>query len=241
MQMRVRPYLAVAVALAVLAAAFLPLGGIASAQEFNVIVTSDELNVRTAPDTSAPIATVLVRGDVVPVYGQVAGEEVFPGNVVWFRTRSGWYIYSGLTRPGAQGGSATNGGMSGRWIEIDRSAQVARAIENGRVVYTALVTVGTPAFPTPVGNFAIQSRVLNETMDSSTVGIPINSPDGYYLTGVLYTQYFNDGYAIHYNYWSPPEAFGNYPGSHGCIGMALADSEFFWSFATIGTPVIIMA
>jgi len=91
----------------------------------------------------------------------------------------------------------------------------------------------------PRVRYTIQRRVANETMDSATVGIPRDSPDGYYLTGVLYTQYFNNGYSLHYNYWSPPEAFGNYPGSHGCVGLQLADAEFFWNFADIGTPVII--
>lgn len=173
---------------------------------------------------------------------QVGGEEVYPGNSTWFRLPSGRYIYSALTAPGtgSQASSSSTSGQSGRWIEVDRSAQVAKAIENGEVVYTALVTVGTQAFPTPVGTFAVYNRVLNETMDSATIGIPRDSPHGYYLTGVLYTQYIVDGVALHYNYWSPPEAFGNYPGSHGCVGMTLADSKFFWDFADIGTPVIIL-
>jgi lipoprotein-anchoring transpeptidase ErfK/SrfK len=29
------------------------------------------------------------------------------------------------------------------------------------------------------------------------------------------------------------------PGSHGCIGMAPADAQWFWSFATVGTPIVI--
>lgn len=236
--MRVRPHLALIAALGALSAALLFTGGVAHAQEFSVVVVSDELNVRTAPNTSAPIVDVLVNGDVLPVFGQVAGEEVFAGNVVWFRTRSGFFIYSGPTRP-ARSGAVSADGMSGRWIEVDRGAQVARAIQNGQVVYSAPVTVGTQAFPTPTGVFAVERRVANETMDSRTVGIPLSSPDGYFLEGVLFTQYFNDGYALHYNYWSPPAAFGNYPGSHGCIGLMLADAEFFWNFADIGTPVII--
>ncbi len=127
----------------------------------------------------------------------------------------------------------------GRWVEVDTSTGTAYAVEDGQVVYTALVTVGVPAFPTPKGTFYINRRVLNETMDSSTIGIPNNGPGGYYLTGVLYTQYFYGGAALHYNYWSPPSAFGSAAGSHGCVGMTLADSEFFWNFAGIGTPVIV--
>ena len=69
------------------------------------------------------------------------------------------------------------------------------------------------------------------------VGIPRNSPGGYYLTNVLFTQYFlPTGQSIHYNWWS--SSWG-YPGSHGCLGLPYADAAFMWSFATIGTPVSI--
>ena len=40
-------------------------------------------------------------------------------------------------------------------------------------------------------------------MNSDTIGIPRFGPGGYYLTGVLFTQYFtDDGASLHYNYWS---------------------------------------
>jgi lipoprotein-anchoring transpeptidase ErfK/SrfK len=80
-------------------------------------------------------------------------------------------------------------------------------------------------------------RVANETMDSSTVGIPRNSAGGYYLTGVLFTQYFlPTGQSIHYNYWS---SNWGYPGSHGCLGLSYSDAAYLWSFAGIGSTVSI--
>jgi lipoprotein-anchoring transpeptidase ErfK/SrfK len=128
---------------------------------------------------------------------------------------------------------------TGRWIYVDTNNGLAMAIQGNQVVRVAYVTVGTPSWPTPKGNFTVQRRVLNETMDSSTIGIPRNSPGGYYLTDVLYTQYFYGGAALHYNYWSPPSAFGSAGGSHGCVGMTLDDARFFWNFATVGTPVVV--
>ncbi|MHB0869926.1 MAG: L,D-transpeptidase [Chloroflexota bacterium] len=127
----------------------------------------------------------------------------------------------------------------GRWIEVDTSRGVAMAVVNGEVVHSAYVTVGVPGWETPKGTFSIFSRVYNETMDSSTVGIPQGTPGAYYLTGVLYTQYFYGGAALHYNYWSPPAAFGSAAGSHGCVGMTLADSAYFWNFADYGTTVVV--
>jgi lipoprotein-anchoring transpeptidase ErfK/SrfK len=127
-----------------------------------------------------------------------------------------------------------------RSIDVNLSTQTARAIEGGQVVYTAGVTTGRPGWRTPTGHFSIKYRVFDETMDSSSIGIPRNAPGGYYLTGVLYTQYFDwNGTALHYNYWSPASAFGGHPTSHGCVGMPLAAARFFWNFASVGTPVTI--
>ena len=128
----------------------------------------------------------------------------------------------------------------GGWIRINLSQLVAHAMVGQRVVYAAPITAGTPAWPTPTGTFRILRRVHSETMDSSTIGIPRFSPGGYYLTGVLYTQYFTAaGHSLHYNYWSPRAAFGRWAGSHGCVGLLLDDATYFWRFATVGTPVVI--
>ncbi|MBI3976664.1 MAG: L,D-transpeptidase family protein [Chloroflexi bacterium] len=216
----------------------LPSAGVVGAA-MEVTVATDVLNVRARPTTASAVVDTLTRGDTVSVVATVDGEEVLGNNVSWFQTRSGGFIYSAFTRAG-NGSRSRSSPSSSRWIEVDRSAQIARAFANGRVVRTAPVSTGVQAFPTPVGEFRILRRVANETMDSSTIGIPLGTPGSYFLEGVLFTQYItDDGVALHYNYWSPRDAFGNYPTSHGCIGLLLEDARFFWDFATIGTPVII--
>jgi lipoprotein-anchoring transpeptidase ErfK/SrfK len=128
----------------------------------------------------------------------------------------------------------------GRSIDVNLSTQRATAYEGSTPVYSAGVTTGRPGWATPTGSFSIVNRVADETMDSSTIGIPRDAPGGYYITGILYTQYIDySGDALHYNYWSPASAFGNYPTSHGCVGMQLGAAAFFWNFASIGTPVTI--
>ena len=91
-----------------------------------------------------------------------------------------------------------------------------------RKIVNTPVGVGLGPAPSMVRNdltgvFTILRRVANETMNSDTIGIPRFGPGGYYLTNVLFTQYFTgDGASLHYNYWS-----GNwgYAGSHGCLGL----------------------
>jgi lipoprotein-anchoring transpeptidase ErfK/SrfK len=126
----------------------------------------------------------------------------------------------------------------GRILAADLSEPVlVTAYEDGRAVYSALAIKGSGPWATPTGAFRIQRRVADETMDSATLGIPRGAPNGYYLPGVLNTQYFTaDGASIHYNWWSG--SFG-YAGSHGCLGVDLADSQFFWDWADVGTPVFI--
>lgn len=203
-------------------------------------VATDFANVRAGPSTSSAVVGMLDPGDSFAVVGQVNGEEVTPGNRIWLKSSRGNFVYSGLTSASARSSPVARGGGAGRRIVVDRSAKIAQAIENGRVVYTARVTVGRPGWETPSGNFTILRRVANETMDSATIGIPRSSPGGYYLTNVLYTQYItNRGHSLHYNYWSSPSAFGRAAESRGCVGLQLADAKFFWDFASVGTPVTI--
>lgn len=201
------------------------------------IVTAGTLNVRPAPNTrQAPIGE-LKHGDTVTVLAAVPG-EVVRGDEWWYQIGPGQYVYA-MYVARASSGSA-DFGPGERWIEINLTNKMARAMVDEQAVYSADVTIGRPGWGTPVGNFSIVKRVQSETMDSSTIGIPRESPDGYYLTDVLYTQYFLwTGQALHYNYWVSDEAFGNAASSRGCIGLRLEDAKFFWEFARVGTPVVI--
>jgi lipoprotein-anchoring transpeptidase ErfK/SrfK len=123
-----------------------------------------------------------------------------------------------------------------RWILIDLAKQEAMAMIGDKPLYKALVTTGKDGWETPTGTFRIQYRVMNETMTSASIG----AEEYYVLKDVLYTQYFTSGgHALHLNYWRPDYYFGEIPSSHGCVGMRLADAEFFWKFATNGTRVTI--
>jgi hypothetical protein len=165
----------------------------------------------------------------ITLEAEVAGDD----GATWYRLEEGGYLKEEDVRmPRA----VTQ--RPGKWIDADlRAPALVTAYENGEPVYTAMAITGTSAWPTPVGEFVIGRRVANETMSSDTIGIPRNSPGGYHLTNVLYTQYFTgSGHSIHYNYWS--SNFG-YSGSHGCLGVDRAASEFLWGWANYGTLVVI--
>jgi L,D-transpeptidase catalytic domain len=127
---------------------------------------------------------------------------------------------------------------AGRWLDADlREPAMLTAYEGAVPIMSTLAIKGTIANQTPTGVFTIGRRVADETMDSSTIGIPYPGPGGYHLEHVMFTQYFtSDGASIHYNYWS---SNWGYAGSHGCLGLPYAESQFLWDWADIGTRVVI--
>jgi hypothetical protein len=176
-----------------------------------------ETRVRDLPHNTQVFVTESVRG--------ADGE-------IWYRIGENEYVHAdGIRLP--KGPPLM---YSGRWIDVDlQEPTLITAYEDDRIVYTALALHGTIADATPAGVYRVQRRVENETMSSETLGIPRDSPRGYHVENVLYTQYFTgDGAAIHYNYWS--SHFG-YAGTHGCLGVNYEDALWFWNWASLGTTV----
>jgi hypothetical protein len=193
-------------------------------------------------DNPAAAYTLLPAGSSVEIAGSVTGDD----DQEWYETADGDYLpASAVEFPSAPSAPAVTlaGGspvrsFAGHWIDVNLNLPARMtAYAGSSPVRTMLTIVGRGPMATPAGTFSIVRRVPNETMDSSTIGIPRNGPGGYYLTNVLFTQYFlPTGQSIHYNYWS---SNWGYPGSHGCLGLSYGDAAFMWSFAAVDTPVSI--
>jgi lipoprotein-anchoring transpeptidase ErfK/SrfK len=130
---------------------------------------------------------------------------------------------SGGTSAGGSGGSVATGT---KWIDVDLSSQRVQAYQGNTVVRTMVVSTGTSRYPTPTGRFKIYSKYRSVTM----------SGPGYYLPGVPHTMFFYRGYALHGTYWH--SNFGR-PMSHGCINLTKADAAWLYSWAPVGTSVVI--
>jgi lipoprotein-anchoring transpeptidase ErfK/SrfK len=112
-----------------------------------------------------------------------------------------------------------------RWIDIDLSAQRLTAYQGDMSVFSTLVSTGTARHPTPVGEFAVRTKIDAQTMSGAD----------YYLPNVQYVMYFAGANAIHGTYWH--NNFGQ-PMSHGCVNLPTADAAWLYSWASIGTPVM---
>ena len=112
----------------------------------------------------------------------------------------------------------------GRSIVVSTEDQRIYAYQDGQMVHTHLVSTGLPATPTVKGDYSVYVKYLADDM---------SGPD-YFLPQVPYTMYFYSGYAIHGTYWH--NAFGR-PMSHGCVNLPTDEAQWFFDFASVGTPV----
>ncbi len=113
---------------------------------------------------------------------------------------------------------------SGRWIDVDLSAQRLTAYQDSTAVRSTLVSTGLPRTPTPTGQFHVYVKYASTTM----------AGPGYYLTNVPYTMYFYRGYGLHGTYWH--SNFGH-PMSHGCINLPTPEAQWLYNWASVGTLV----
>lgn len=196
-----------------------------------------ETNVREQPSRQAKSVKELAFGDPIEVTAWVNGEEVDPGSRMWAQVGDNQFIYArnvGRNAPVEPPPVPAGAPTWGKWIDVNLTQQLMVAYEGTTPVRVAVTTTGMAGHETPVGWWATNYRVANETMTSGAIG----AEDFFDLRNVLFTQYFTDrGHAIHFAWWRTKETIGR-PGSHGCLNLLLDDSRFFWDWAPIGTPVI---
>jgi LysM repeat protein len=118
-----------------------------------------------------------------------------------------------------------NAPTGGRWIDVNLSTQRLTAYQGRTAVFSTLVSTGVAGRRTPVGRFAVRTKLRAQTM----------SGPGYYLPNVPYVMYFAGANAIHGTYWH--KNFGH-PMSHGCVNLPTPAAAWLYNWASIGTPVI---
>ena len=140
------------------------------------------------------------------------------------------YVGQELTIPAAgeyeptQADAPTPPTNTGKSIVVSTERQRIFAYEDGKLVHSHLVSTGLPNSPTVQGDYSIYVKYLADDM----------SGPGYFLPQVPYTMYFFAGYGIHGTYWH--NSFGR-PMSHGCVNLPTPEAQWFYNWASVGTPV----
>jgi lipoprotein-anchoring transpeptidase ErfK/SrfK len=99
-------------------------------------------------------------------------------------------------------------------------------------------SMGRPDYPTPVGTYTVLAKERDVVMDSSSVGIPVDAPDGYLLDVDYAVRFTNRGLFVHSAPWAI-NSLGYANVSHGCISLSPEDAEWYFDTVHVGDPVIV--
>jgi lipoprotein-anchoring transpeptidase ErfK/SrfK len=117
-------------------------------------------------------------------------------------------------------------------IVVDIGDQWLYAYEDGQQVFAAPISTGRDGFNTPIGNFAVYSKLKSQTMSGTINGEYYNVPN------VPSVMYIFGGVAIHGTYWHNQFGTG-VRRSHGCINLPLDSAAWLYGWAPMGTPVTV--
>ena len=109
----------------------------------------------------------------------------------------------------------------------DDATKTMTVRRNGEVVKTMPMSMGKDSTPTDNGAYIIGDRYSFLVMDSSTYGVPVNSPDGYRTEVEWATQMSYSGIYVHSAPWSVGSQ-GRSNVSHGCLNVNPANARWFY-------------
>ena len=107
---------------------------------------------------------------------------------------------------------------------------------NGVVERTIPVSMGKNSTPTNNGVYIVGDRFSHMIMDSSTYGVPSNSPNGYRTEVDWATQMSYSGIYVHSAPWSVG-AQGYSNTSHGCLNASPSNAQWFYNNTNRGDIV----
>ena len=121
----------------------------------------------------------------------------------------------------------------------DDSTKTLTVRRNGEVIKTMPISMGKNSTPTNNGTFIVGDRFGHLIMDSSTYGVPSNSPNGYRTEVDYATQISYSGIYVHAAPWSVgSQGYSNV--SHGCLNVSTSNAQWFFNNTKRGDIVEIV-
>ena len=123
---------------------------------------------------------------------------------------------------------------------IDDKTHQMTVTRNGKVERTIPVSMGMPdgKHETKNGTYYVLEKFPDMIMDSSTYGVPVNSPNGYKLKVQWAVRIDNSGAFVHSAPWSVADQ-GKRNVSHGCINLSPENAKWFYDNFGSGDPIIV--
>jgi lipoprotein-anchoring transpeptidase ErfK/SrfK len=164
----------------------------------------------------------------------------FADNEVHYRPKAYWPAGSKVTlRARLAGTDAGDGvwGVADRTIRfnigqrrvsvVDVRTHRMKVTAGGRTLRVLPVSTGRERYPTTNGVHFVVEKNAVKLMDSSTIGIPRNSPGGYYQRVNWSVRISNSGEFVHAAPWSTGSQ-GRANVSHGCVNLSTANAAWFF-------------
>jgi lipoprotein-anchoring transpeptidase ErfK/SrfK len=175
----------------------------------------------------------------------------FSSKEIHYRPKEYWQAGTKLSLRAALGGVSFGGKWYGEKdltvdatvgkkliMEVDNATKKMTITEDGVLLKTMPVSLGKASNPSDSGNFIVMVKNEMEWFDSSTYGVPVDSPDGY-RTKVQFPQRITwSGQYIHAAPWSVNDQ-GKRNVSHGCVNISLELAQWLYGVTHIGDPVIV--
>ncbi len=118
----------------------------------------------------------------------------------------------------------------------DADTHQMEVYDGDQLVQTFPISAGSPDNPSYNGAHVVTEMNRHRVMDSSTYGVPVDSPDGY-RTPVEYAVRISDsGEFVHAAPWSVAQQ-GRENVSHGCINLSTENARWFFQFSQPGDVV----
>jgi len=119
-------------------------------------------------------------------------------------------------------------------VDVEKKNMVVAV--DGKAIRTVKVSTGRDKYPTKGGVHLVLEKTRLKIMDSATVGIPRDDPDGYYEKVPNSVRISYSGEFVHSAGWSVRDQ-GVRNVSHGCVNVAPADAAWFFDLVKRGDVV----
>jgi lipoprotein-anchoring transpeptidase ErfK/SrfK len=173
----------------------------------------------------------------------------FNDREVHYRPKAYWPAGAKVTLRARLAGTDAGGGLWGvadrtirfsigerRVSVVDVRTHRMKVTSGGKTLRVVPVSTGRDKYPTTNGvHFVIEKNAV-KLMDSSTVGIPRNSPGGYYQKVAWSVRISNSGEFVHAAPWSTGSQ-GRANVSHGCVNLSTADAAWYFRLTRRGDVV----
>jgi lipoprotein-anchoring transpeptidase ErfK/SrfK len=121
----------------------------------------------------------------------------------------------------------------------DAGTHTMQVYDGDQLVQTYPISAGGLDFPSRNGAHVVTELNRDRVMDSSTYGVPVDSPNGYRTPVEYAVRLSNNGEFVHAAPWSVAQQ-GVENVSHGCINMSTERAAWFFHFSQPGDVVEIV-